>query len=80
MGSRGDGTSSPGDTVDITGTLTGRVDLLSGVDAMAAADREERQWPHVNKNKTKLKTHVLQRYLRVLEIFIEIHKDSSKII
>lgn len=35
VGSSGDRVASPGDTGDITGALTGRVDLLSGVDAMA---------------------------------------------
>lgn len=35
LDSRGDGVTSPGDTGDMTGALTGRVDLLSGVLAMA---------------------------------------------
>lgn len=42
-GSNGDGVASPGDTGDIMGALTGRVDLLSGVEAMAAVDRQKKQ-------------------------------------
>lgn len=41
MGKSGDGVASPGDNGDITGALTGRVVLLSGVDAMAGVHREE---------------------------------------
>lgn len=41
MCSSGDGDASPGDTGDITGALTGRLDLLSGVDAIAEVDREQ---------------------------------------
>lgn len=55
MGSRGDKVASPGDTGDITGTLTGREDLLSGVDAMAKEGRGEKQWSYFDKQiKTKL--------------------------
>lgn len=42
IGSSGDGVASPGDTGDIMGALTGRVDLLSGVDAMAAVNRHNK--------------------------------------
>ncbi|KAA8586082.1 hypothetical protein FQN60_007651 [Etheostoma spectabile] len=38
-GCSGEGLPSPGDTAHITGALTGRVDLLSGVDAMAGAEQ-----------------------------------------
>lgn len=41
MESSGDGVASPGDTGDITGALTGRVDLLSGVEAIAEANRDD---------------------------------------
>lgn len=37
-----DGVASRGDNGDITGALTGRVDLLLGVDAMAGVDRKKR--------------------------------------
>lgn len=39
MDSSGDGAASPGDTGVVTGALTGRVDLLSGVEAMAGVNR-----------------------------------------
>lgn len=57
IGSNGDGVFSPGNTGDITGALTGRVDLLSGVDAMAGADRVERQWPYFKNNTKQKKTY-----------------------
>lgn len=41
MGSSGDGLASPGDTGEITGALTGRLDLLSGVVAIAAMDKKD---------------------------------------
>lgn len=43
MGSSGDGFASPGDTGDITGALTGRLDLLSGVVAIAEMGKKEKQ-------------------------------------
>lgn len=38
-GSNGEGAASPGDTGDMSGALTGRLDLLSGVDAIAEIKR-----------------------------------------
>lgn len=63
MGKSGDGVASRGDNGDITGALTGRVDLLSGVDAMAGVDRERRTL----KTKEPKKTYVLMWHLSPLE-------------
>lgn len=53
VGSSGDGVASPGDTGDITGALTGRLDLLSGVDTIARMEETIASlcfWKQFNNN------------------------------
>lgn len=64
--SSGDGVASSGDIGDIMGALTGRVDLLSGVDAMTGVE----ECKDNDNLKTKLnKFNVLMWYLQLLIIF-----------